>query len=96
MTIDENTSLNIIQDDESDNSESTSCNNLGGIYPPPVIYLPCSDDENNNKDPATRDASLTKNKKRRIDNGHDIEKDALSSSVMSKTERVPAFSFSFL
>lgn len=54
-----------------------------------------TDDENNKDSP-------TKNKKRRIDNGHDrnekdntMEKEEFSS-VMSKTERVPAFSFSFL
>ena len=44
---DKNTLLNIIQDDESDNSESASCNNLGGSHLPPVICLPCSDDEHN-------------------------------------------------
>ncbi len=45
--------------------------------------------------------SASKHKKRRIDNGHDRSKDDVVqkeelSSVMSKTERVPAFSFSFL
>jgi ribosomal protein L16 Arg81 hydroxylase len=61
-----------------------------------------TDDDENNKDSSGRDAPLAKNKKRRIDNGHDrneqgtkSEKEELSS-VMSKTERVSAFSFSFL
>ena len=51
-------------------------------------------DDDDEKDSAS-------NKKRRIDNGHDrsndevVQKEELSS-VMSKTERVPAFSFSFL
>lgn len=55
-----------------------------------------TDDDNENKsnDPA--------NKKRKIDSGHNRSEDAAKnqkeelSSVMSKTERVPAFSFSFL
>ncbi len=53
------------------------------------------DDEQNSKD-----GENFKNKKRKLDNGHDRKDDSLkkeeSSSVMSKTERVPAFSFSFL
>jgi len=61
-----------------------------------------TDDDENNKDPVTRDAPLTKNKKRRIDDGCDKNEQGMKtkkeelSSVMSKTERVPAFSFSFL
>jgi len=61
------------------------------------------DDEN--KDPTGSNGdSLSKNKKRRIDNGngnddneqHMNTKKEQLTSVMSKTERVPAFSFSFL
>ena len=47
------------------------------------------DDEHPNNDEAS------KNKKRKIDNAGEVQKEELSS-VMSKTEKVPAFSFSFL
>ena len=60
------------------------------------------DDENNNDDSTTHGTASTKYKKRRIDKECDkheedpgISNDELSS-VMSKTEKVPAFSFSFL
>ena len=47
------------------------------------------DDEHPNND------ETSKNKKRKIDDTGEVQKEALSS-VMSKTEKVPAFSFSFL
>ena len=53
-----------------------------------------TDDEN--KDPTGDDDSSSKNKKRRIDKGNGNKEKEELSSVMSKTERVPAFSFSFL
>lgn len=46
-------------------------------------------------DDETKSGEASKNKKRKIDNAGETQKEELTS-VMSKTEKVPAFSFSFL